>query len=139
MGLDRVVLKDVGLTIDDAQKNKTYDLFVDRLGVTINDSDTALLLSVNANLIIKKLVFARNESGILKDQEVDGNFGLLYNKREEELHTDSMELKIGGQPFNLNFTIDMKSPAPKFQLKVNRGSIPFADVKSFINSQSGIK
>jgi hypothetical protein len=33
----------------------------------------------------------------------------------------------------------MKSPAPKFQLKVNKGSILFADVKSFLNSQAKIK
>ncbi len=139
LSLKRVVLKDVGLTIDDAEKNKLYDLFVNRLAVNINDSDSALLLNVKAGLIINKLVFSEGGRGILTDQKVDGNFDLLYNKQLQELHTDSMELKVGGQPFNLNFTIDMKSPAPKFQLKVNKGSIPFADMKSFLNRHSKAK
>lgn len=137
--LKRVVLKSVGLTIDDAQKNKLYDLFVDRLGVSINNSDSALLLAVKANLLINKLVFTPNGTGVLKDQKVDGNFDLLYNKKLQELHTDSMDLKVGGQPFNLDFTIDIKSPAPKFQLKVNKGSIPFADMKSLFKKQSKIQ
>lgn len=134
-----MVLKNVGLTIDDSEKDKLYDLFVDKLAVNINNSDSALLLSVNAGLVINKLVFSKGSNGILKDQKVDGKFDLLYNKKLQDLHTDSMELRVGGQPFNLNFTIDMKSPAPKFELKVNKGSIPFADVKSFLNRHSKIK
>ena len=137
--LKRVVLKNVGLTIDDGEKDKLYDLFVERLAVKINNSDSALLLAVNAGLVINKLVFSKGGNSILKDQRVDGKFDLLYNKQLQELHTDSMELRVGGQPFNLDFTIDMKSPAPKFELKVNKGSIPFADVKSFLNRHSKIK
>ena len=139
ISLKRVILKNVGLTIDDAEKNKLYDLLFDRLAVNINNSDSALLLSVKTNLLINKLVFTIGGREILKDHKVEGDFDLVYNKQREELHTNSMDLKIGGQPFNLDFTIDMKSPAPKFQLKVNKGSILFADVKSFLNSQSKIK
>ena len=139
VSLKRVVLKNVGLTIDDAEKDKLYDLFVDRIAVNINNSDSALLVGVNAGLVINKLVFSKGGKGILKDEKAEGKFDLLYNKQLRQLHTDSMELKVGGQPFNLNFTIDMKSPAPKFELKVNKGSIPFADVKSFLNRNSKIK
>lgn len=139
ISLKRVILKDVGLTIDDAEKGKLYDLFVDRLAVNINNSDSTLLLAVKTNVMINKLVFSMGGRELLKGNKVVGNFDLFYNKQLQELHTDSMDLKIGGQPFNLNFTIDMKSPAPKFQLKVNKGSILFADVKSFLNSQSKIK
>ncbi len=134
--LKKVILKNVGLTINDAEKKKFYDLFVNRLAVNINNNDSALLLAVNAGLVINKLIFSEGGRGILKDQKVDGNFNLRYNKQLQELHTDSMDLKIGGQPFNLNFTIDMKSPAPKFELKVNKGSILFADMKSFLNRNS---
>lgn len=139
MSLNRVVLKNVGLTIDDAEKNKLYDLFVDRLAVNINDNDSSISLAVKAGLVINKLVFSGGGRGILKDQKVEGDFNLLYNKQLQELHTDSMKLNVGGQPFNLDFTIDMKSPAPKFQLRVNKGSIPFADVKSFLKEQSNSK
>ena len=134
--LRRVVLKDVGVTIDDQQKDKFYDLYSKKMAVNINDSDSALLLSVKAHLLIHKLLFSSGGKEILKDQKVDGDFDLLYNKNLQMLHSDSMDLKIGGQPFNLNFTIDMKSPAPKFQLKVNKGSILFADVRTFLNKRS---
>lgn len=134
--LQRVVLKDVGVIIDDQEKDKLYDLYTKKLAVNIDDSDSALLLSVKAHMLIKKLIFSQGGKEILKDQKVDGNFDLLYDKQLQLLHSDSMELKVGGQPFNLNFTIDMKSPAPKFQLKVNKGSILFADVRSFLNNRS---
>lgn len=136
LNLKKVILKDVGLIIDDLEKKKLYDLFVNRLAVHINDSDSSLLVNVNTGLVINKLVFSEGGREILSDQKVDGNFELFYNKQSQELHTDSMELKVGGQPFNFNFTIDMKSPAPKFQLKVNKGSIPFADMKSLLNRHS---
>lgn len=134
--LRRVVLKDVGVIIDDQEKNKFYDLHTNKLAVNINDSDTSLELSIKAHLLIHKLIFSPGGREILKDQKVDGNFDLLYDKQVQLLHTDSMDLKVGGQPFNLNFTIDMKSPAPKFHLKVNKGSIPFADVRSFLKNRS---
>jgi hypothetical protein len=131
LNLKKLILKDVGLTIDDAEKKKLYDLFVNKLASRITDSDSSLLVNVHTGLIIKKLVFSEGGREILSDHKVEGNFELLYNKQSQELHTDSMELKVGGQPFNFNFTIDLKSPAPKFQLKVNKGSIPFADLKFF--------
>lgn len=134
--LTRVVLKDVGILIDDQEKDKIYDLHTNKLAVNIDNSDTTLLLSVKANMLIHKLIFSPGGRGLLKDQKVDGNFDLLYDKQLQLLHTDSMELKVGRQPFNLDFTIDMNSTAPKFQLKVNKGSIPFADVRSFLNDRS---
>ncbi|MEO6682213.1 MAG: hypothetical protein ABIN48_05250 [Ginsengibacter sp.] len=134
--LKNVVLKDVDVTIDDGQKQKLYDFHTEKLAVKINDSDSSTMFTVKARLIINKLLFAPGSNGILKNQKVEGNFDLLYDKQLMELHTDSMDLKIGGQPFNLNFTIDMKTSAPKFQIKVNKGSIPLADVKSFLNNTS---
>ena len=134
--LQRVVLKDVGVIIDDREKDKFYDLHTNKLAVNINDSDSALLLSVRANMLIHKLLFSTGAKEVLKDQKVEGNFDLLYNKQLELLHSDSMDLKVGGQPFNLNFTIDMKSTAPKIHLKVNKGSILFADVRTFLNNRS---
>ena len=134
--LERVVLKDIDILINDQGKDKIYDLYTRKLTVDIDNSDTSLQLSVEAHMLINKLVFSAGGRDILKDQKVDGNFDLLYDKQLKLLHTDSMELKIGRQPFNLNFTIDMNSPAPKFQLKVNKGSIPFADVRSFLGIRS---
>lgn len=135
IALKRVVLKDVGIMIDDQDKDKLYDLSARKLAVNIDNSDTSLLLAVNAHLLINKLVFSQGGRDILKNQKVDGNFDLQYDKRLQLLHTDSMELKVGAQPFNLNFTIDMNSPAPKFHLKVNKGSIPFADIKSLLSKR----
>lgn len=134
--LKRVVLKKIDIMIDDEEKGKLYDLHVKKVSVNIDNSDTALQLSVKAHLLIHKLIFSSGGRNVLKDQKVDGNFDLLYDKQLQLLHTDSMELKVGGQPFNLNFTIDMNSRAPKFQLKVNKGSILFADVRSFLNDRS---
>lgn len=135
--IKRVVLKDIGIQIDDREKNKFYDLFTRKLAVNIDNSDTALLLSVRAHLLINKFILIPGGRNFLEGQKVDGNFDLLYDKDLQLLHTDSMDLKIGGKPFNLNFTIDMESPAPKFQLKINKGSIPFADVRSFLGGYSG--
>src|SRR5690606_32365435 len=134
--LKRVVLKDVGVIIDDRAKDQFFDLYSNKLAVNINDSDSALLLSVKANMLIHQLLFSTVGKEVLKNKKVDGNFDLLYDKQLQLLHSDSMELKVGGQPFNLNFTIDMKSSAPKFHLKINRGSILFADVRSFLNKKS---
>lgn len=134
--LKKVVLKDVGILIDDQEKDKMYDLYARRLAVDIDNSDTSLQLSVKAHMLINKLVFSAGGRDILKNQKVDGNFELLYDKQLQLLHTDSMELKIGQQPFNLNFTVDMNSPAPKFQLKINKGSIPFVDVRSLLGIRS---
>src|SRR5690606_21966584 len=74
--LKRVVLKDVGVIIDDRAKDQFFDLYSNKLAVNINDSDSALLLSVKANMLIHQLLFSTVGKEVLKNKKVDGNFDL---------------------------------------------------------------
>ena len=130
--LERLVLKNVEVTYDDDATHKLFELDVQKMVVGINDTDSSLLLSVHTNLLIRQLLFKTSNTTLIKNSKAEGDFDLLYNKPMMKIYSDSMDLIIGGQPFNLNLLIDLSGSAPKLHLKVNKGSISFASLKSFL-------
>ena len=135
-GLERLVLKNVEVTYDDEATHKLFELEVQKMVVGIDDTDSSLLLSVHTNLLIRQILFKTSNTTLLKNNKAKGDFDLLYNKSMMKIYSDSMDLIIGGQPFNLNLLIDLSGSAPKFHLKVNKGSIPFASLKSILPNRN---
>ncbi|MEO6230230.1 MAG: AsmA-like C-terminal region-containing protein [Ferruginibacter sp.] len=131
--LKLVDLKDFSVIIDDRQKEKLHNYFVNDLQVNMNDdNDLALLMHANASVNINSMAFNLPRGTFLANKKFTGKFQLIYNKSSGSLQFDSINIKLSGQPFNLSGSFDLKGTAPQFYLRAHTTQLSFNTGKTFL-------
>ncbi|MEO7584569.1 MAG: DUF3971 domain-containing protein, partial [Ferruginibacter sp.] len=131
--LRSIELKDVSFIIDDRQKQKLHNYFVNDLDIKVNDrDDVALLFDLKANIIIHSMAFNLPRGSFLKESKFTGKFNLVFNKQLNQLQFDSINIKLSGQPFNLTGRFDLKGNAPQFSLQAHTKKILYSEGKALM-------
>lgn len=131
--LKSIELKDFSVIIDDRQKEKLHNYFVNEVKVKMDDqNDLALLMEVKASVDINSMAFNLPKGTFLKGKKFTGKFDLVYNKPSSRLQFDSINIKLSGQPFNLYGRFDLKGDTPQFKLRAHTRNLSFADGKTFL-------
>ncbi|CAN5520519.1 hypothetical protein BH11BAC3_BH11BAC3_13670 [soil metagenome] len=131
--LKLVDLKDFSVIIDDRQKEKLHNYFVNDLQVNMNDdNDLALSMYANASVNINSMAFNLPRGTFLANKKFTGKFQLIYNKTAGSLQFDSINIKLSGQPFNLSGSFDLKGNTPQFYLRAHTAQLAFNTGKTFL-------
>ncbi|MDQ6757845.1 MAG: hypothetical protein M3004_13010, partial [Bacteroidota bacterium] len=131
--LRTVALKNVRITLDDKQKNKLHDIVVNNLDMDLDDKDeSSFLFSTKIDMLVHSLAFNLQNGSFIKEKTFSGNFDLRYDKKLKQLQFDSIDIKLGGQPFNLTARFDLEGPAPQFSLKAHTKNILYSFAKTIL-------
>ena len=132
INLQNIELNNVNIILDDRQKEKLHNFDVHSLYVSLNDSDSTLSMSTDANMKVNSLAFNLPRGTFLKGADFSGNFDLRYGKESQLLSFDSINVKIGGIPFNMTGSFDLGDKNPAFTLRVHARNFMYEDVKKLM-------
>jgi len=131
--LKSVILKKVTIIIDDRRKAKLHHYLVNNLRLKLKDKDgKELLLTINADILVKNMAFNLPRGSFLKGAVFRGRFELLVNKPAGTMQFDSIDIKLSGQPFNLSGRFELKGVAPQFRLAVHTRKLDFTRGKRLV-------
>ncbi len=133
--LEQLELQNFLVIIDDRQREKLHDIFVDYLKVNLDDKDDATYFSAKANMLVKSLAFNLPNGSFAKGKKFEGDFDFKFDKNLEQLQFDSINIKLSGQSFNLSGSFDLVKPDPKFNLRVHTKQILYGFGKSLLTAK----
>ncbi|MEO6820152.1 MAG: AsmA-like C-terminal region-containing protein [Ginsengibacter sp.] len=137
LDLKSIVLKNVELIIDDRKREKLYDIVVNDLKTKLNQKDSLLMFDNDADFLIKNLAFNLPNGSFARGKTFSGNFDLKFNLPLQQLIADNIDVKIAGQPFNINAKFELAASAadPQFYLKVITKQIQYSLVKEILTDK----
>jgi hypothetical protein len=134
--LSSISMEQVRFTIDDRRKQKFHDLVINNIKIDVNDKDpSATLFFAKADILVKSLAFNLQAGSFIKEKTVTGNFNFRIDKNIKQLQFDSINLAIGGHPFNITGRFDLVKPDPQFSLRLHTRKIPFEFGKSLFTQK----
>lgn len=134
--LKKIILNNVHLVDDNRQRNKLYDIVVNRLKVDLEDKDDAtFLFSAETDMLVKSLAFNLERGSFIKGKKLRGEFDLHYDKKLKQLQFDSINIKLDNQPFNITARFDMAGDNRQFSLRLHTRNILYANARSLVTQR----
>lgn len=130
--LESIVLKDVSIIDDDGVNTKLYNIYVNELKLKLEEKDSTTFFSAKSDMLVHNLAFKTANGSFLKEKKFEGNFDFRYNKKVNQLQFDSIDIKLGEQPFNLSGRFDLVGPEPQFILNVHTRQIFYNFAKTLL-------
>ena len=132
---DKVVLKNVSVTINDLSKNKLFDIVLNNLVVKTKQNGDAIPLSVSQSIFVKSLAFNTQQGSYLENHSLIGDYTLSYNIAKQELSFDSIRMEISKQPFFFTGSITL-GKEQRFSLRAKTEKIGFDFAKSLLTQKT---
>lgn len=131
--LKQVSLESMSFVLQDERKNKLYDFAINKLDASIDQrSDLQLDLDLDMDILVKKMAFNLSRGVFLENQTLKGNFPILFNPSQHVISFQKMDIKIGGQAFDLNGRFVLTANAPHFELDVSSDKISYEKIKEIL-------
>jgi uncharacterized beta-barrel protein YwiB (DUF1934 family) len=132
ISLKNIILQNVRFILDDRKREKLHDFDVKKIALKLNDTDSVLNITTDADLFINSMAFNLPNGTFLKGASFSGEFSLSYGKISQVLSFDSIDVKISGKPFNLSGKFDLGDKNPAFSLDVYAPNILYEDAKKLL-------
>ena len=132
INIKNIELNNVNIILDDRKKEKLHDFDVHSLNIQLDDSDSTLVMDNDADILVKSLAFNLPRGTFLKNAKFAGGFRMRYGKESQVLSFDSIDVKIGGLPFNLTGSFDLGDKNPAFTVKIHARNVIYSDVKKLL-------
>ncbi|MEP6952002.1 MAG: AsmA-like C-terminal region-containing protein [Ginsengibacter sp.] len=133
--LKSVVLNNVRITIDDRKQEKFHDIVISDLNIKLDDADIETIFSAKANIMVHSLAFNLPMGSFIKEKRFEGDFDFRYFKSSKRLQFDSIDVKIGGHPFNISGSFDLEGPDPQFTMRVHTRQILYSFAKALLTKK----
>ncbi|MEJ7589062.1 MAG: AsmA-like C-terminal region-containing protein, partial [Ferruginibacter sp.] len=130
--LKYIGLKEVSFILDDRQRKKLHNYFVNALAIRLDENNESFLLDTKAEIFIHNMAFNLARGEFFKGQKFTGKFEVVYNKSLKQLQFESIDIKLSGQPFNLSGRFDLKEVAPQFSLRAHVKNMLYNQGKSMM-------
>jgi hypothetical protein len=125
------------VVIDDRKKEKLYDILINNLNSKLKDKDSILTVNNHADFLINNLAFNLPNGSFATGKTFEGKFILKFNKGLQQLSANDIDVKIGGQLFNITGMFDLHNKAtdPQFRLKVITKQVQYSLVKEILTDK----
>ena len=135
--LKSILLKNVRVTLTDRPKEKLYDIVINSLRAKLNDKISTTNFSIDANMLVHNLAFNESNGSFLKEKKFTGDFNLTYNKRNNQLQFDSINIELENHRFNLSGRFDLGSSSsnPQFSVNLYTKNIAYPFAKSLLTGK----
>lgn len=133
--LKSIILKEVRITIDDRNKEKLHDVFINNLNVKLRDDDATTFFSAKANMLVHDLAFQLPNGSFMKEKKIQGNFNFRFDKKLKQLQFDSIDIKLADHPFNISGRFDLAGPNPQFRLIIHTRQVLYSFAKSLLTAK----
>jgi hypothetical protein len=133
--LDKIQVTRTSLTLDDRQKGKLFDVYINKLTVKTNTNENNYHFSVNESILVRSLAFNLSIGTYLQNQLLEGSYAVNYSTVKKELSFDSIPISISKHPFRIsgNFLLDT---VQQFALRVNAKNITVDFAKSLLTKKT---
>ena len=130
--LQLVMLKKISFIIDDRQKEKLHNLFVNELHIKLGYTEAAVLFNTEADIDIHNMAFNIPKGSYVKEKRFTGDFSFRFNKQLNQLQFDSIDIKLSGHSYNLTARFDLSGDSPQFILRAHTKNILYSEGKSLV-------
>lgn len=121
---EQIELKNIDLQIINEQKRKAFQFLINTLKLNTKDSKENYELNIKKDIVVKKMIFNHKKGSFLKDQNIKGDYSVVYSKNNKILYGNNISLSIGGNLFVLKPLFELKENG-RFQLSVKTESLPY--------------
>lgn len=131
--LEYIILKNVRFVVEDQPKTKLHSFLVKKIDAEVEeDNADALKFSIKANLLVESMIFKAFKGSYLRGKTFESDFKMLIDKKQQQLKLDSINIKLGGHPFNLSASFQLSGADPQFSLRLHTKKAGLEDIKTFL-------
>lgn len=123
----------VKFKIENHQKQKLFELDLQKLEGRITPLDSNVTFNANATIFVKHFEFNTAKGSYLKDKTLRFNWKLSFHKRTRVLTIPQQELRIDEQPLQIGGTFAFGEKPPAFKLKINGQQLPLKTASTFLS------
>ncbi|MBT9485538.1 AsmA-like C-terminal region-containing protein [Sediminibacterium sp.] len=130
---EKIELNNFTIRIKDDQKLKDFHFLIHSLNIKTNETKSKILFNVKNKIAIKALIFNHQKGSFLRDQLLEGDYIVDYNKIEKIISVNKIDITISKIPFEITGQFDLKKNG-LFYLNIITNNIPFQSAKSILTN-----
>ena len=125
--IEKFVLKNVRLTIDNQQKQKVFDFDIQKMKCHVENEEPIISIQSENKILIHQMAFNLQVGGYLQEKLLTGAIDITFNKKNEQLNFIAKKIEIQHQPFSIvgGFSFG-KDPSYSLQIQTSKIAYNFA-------------
>lgn len=132
--IEKIVLKNVRLVIDDKLKNKLFDVDIQKMKCKIENDNAIMFIDSDNQILIHDLAFNLQVGSYLHEKLLSGAFQITYNTKKELLDFKGQKINIQYHPFNLAGSFSFLQN-PSYTLLVSTKNIDYDFAKNLLTKK----
>ncbi|WP_411274894.1 AsmA-like C-terminal region-containing protein [Daejeonella sp.] len=132
--INRVLLDNVSLTIEDKLKNKLFKFKVDDFAGRINYNSDGWKGNVNLQAKVEAFAFNIKRGSFLRNKNLRMDIDLIYDDAEHLLTIPEQEINIDNDEINLGGTFKFAPDASDYKLSIKAPSILYKDALTLLST-----
>lgn len=132
--IEKIVLKNVRLVIDDKLKNKLFDVDIQKMKCKIENDNAIMFIDSDNQILIHDLAFNLQVGSYLHEKLLSGAFQIKYNTKKELLDFKGQKINIQYHPFNIAGSFSFLQN-PSYTLLVSTKNIDYDFAKNLLTKK----
>lgn len=128
---EQIEVNQFDVTINDQQKRKLFNFYLNKLNIRSNEVDSVLNIQVKKEILVKSLTFNLKRGSFIKNQPVKGNYKITLNKKTNELLMSKIKIYIGAQSFTIDANFNLNQLG-RFNISIQSDNIPYQFAKDIL-------
>ena len=132
--INRVLLDNVNLTIEDKLKNKLFKFKVDDFVGRINYNSAGWKGNVNLQAKVEAFAFNIKRGSFLRNKNLSMDMDMVYDDAEHLLTIPEQEISIDNDEINIGGTFKFAPDASDYKINIKAPSILYKDALTLLSS-----
>lgn len=128
-----VELRNMHVILDLNDRNKLYDVTVNRLNCRVIPRGNILLLDVNTTMLVHALAFNTGNGSFAKEKPIEGKFRVRFDRTLKIFDFNDIKLYIDHQPFVFTGKFDLAAPPVMYYLKITANNILYRQAAALVS------
>lgn len=137
--LNRLLLNNVNLAIDNQKRGKLYSFKVNELKGNMRQNSNDWDADVKLDVVANSLAFSTRKGSFVKGRRIKGKMDIAYNEEEGSITFDKNPLDIGGEDFRIGAKIWVNKPDADFVIDIENKSILWKNASHLLSPNISVK
>lgn len=137
--LNRLLLNNVNLAIDNQKRGKLYSFKINELRGGMNHNSEGWDADVKLDVVANSLAFSTRKGSFVKGRRIQGKMDIAYNEEEGSITFDKNPLDIGGEDFSIGAKIWVNKPDADFVIDIENKSILWKNASHLLSPNISVK
>lgn len=137
--LNKLLLKDVNLVIDNQKRGKLYSFKVNELKGSMHQKSEGWQADVRLDVLANSLAFSTQKGSFVKGRRIQGKMDIAYNKDAGTVTFEKNPLDIGGEDFRIGAKIWVNKPDADFMIDIENKNILWKNASHLLSPNISAK